>query len=205
MVKRIHALVLLLAAIALTAFMATSEGPAVEIGKAVPEFSLTDINGKTHKLSEYKGKIVVLEWTNPNCPFVQRVYREGIMTATQKKAAEKGAVWITINSTHPQHKDFETNEELAKIYKDWKAQYTAFLTDLEGTVGRMFDAKTTPHMFVINKDGKLAYAGAIDDDPRGSKTEKVNYVQAALDELTSGRSVSTATTKSYGCSMKYTP
>lgn len=200
MIKRISLLVLLVVTIA---SMALAGG--VEIGKPVPEFALTDIYGKTHKLSDYKGKIVILEWTNPNCPFVQRVYREGIMTATQKKAAEKGAVWITINSTHPKHKDFETNEELAKIYKEWKAQYTAFLTDLEGTVGRMFDAKTTPHMFVIDKDGKLVYAGAIDDDPRGSKTEKVNYVQVALDELTSGKPVSIATTKSYGCSMKYTP
>jgi peroxiredoxin len=185
------------------AFVAVASG--VEIGKPVPDFTLTDIFGKTHKLSDYKGKIVILEWTNPNCPFVQRVYREGIMTATQKKAAEKGAVWITINSTHPKHKDFETNEKQAKIYKEWNAQYTAFLADLEGTVGRMFDAKTTPHMFVMDKDGKLVYAGAIDDDPRGSKTEKINYVQVALDELTSGKTVSTATTKPYGCSMKYTP
>ncbi len=200
MMKRMSLVVLLVLAIAFVAFAS-----GVEIGKPVPEFTLTDIYGKTHKLSDYKGKIVILEWTNPNCPFVQRVYREGIMTATQKKAAEKGAVWITINSTHPKHKDFETNEKLATIYKEWNAQYTAFLTDLEGTVGRMFDAKTTPHMFVIDKDGKLVYAGAIDDDPRGSKTEKVNYVQVALDELTSGKPVSTATTKPYGCSMKYTP
>lgn len=200
MMKRRSLIAPLVFAIASMAFAG-----GVEIGKPVPEFTLTDIHGKTHKLSDYKGKIVILEWTNPNCPFVQRVYREGIMTATQKKAAEKGAVWITINSTHPKHKDFETNEELAKIYKEWKAQYTAFLTDLEGTVGRMFDAKTTPHMFVIDKDGKLVYAGAIDDDPRGSKAEKVNYVQVALDELSSGKPVSIATTKSYGCSMKYTP
>jgi peroxiredoxin len=203
MMKRLNVLLSLVPVAALMAFAA--EGPSVEIGKPVPDFTLTDITGKTHKLSDYKGKIVVLEWTNPNCPFVQRVYREGIMTATQKKAAEKGAIWLTINSTHPKHKDFETNDKLAKIYKEWKAQQTAFLTDPEGTVGRMFDAKTTPHMFVIDKDGKLVYAGAIDDDPRGSKTEKVNYVQVALDEIASGKPVSIATTKSYGCSMKYAP
>lgn len=196
-------MILLVVLVVATAVVALASG--VEIGKPVPDFTLTDIYGKTHKLSDYKGKIVVLEWTNPNCPFVQRVYREGIMTATQKKAAEKGAVWITINSTHPKHQDFETNEELAKIYSEWKAQQTAFLVDLEGTVGRMFDAKTTPHMFVINKGGTLVYNGAIDDDPRGNKKEKVNYVQAALDELTSGKSITTATTRPYGCSTKYTP
>ncbi len=198
-----HLLIALVAVVALMAF--TTVPASVEVGKLVPDFTLTDITGKTHKLSDYKGKIVILEWTNPNCPFVERVYREGIMTATQKKAADVGAVWITINSTHPKHQDFETNEELAKIYKEWKAQHTAFLADPEGTVGRMYDAKTTPHMFVIDKEGKLVYNGAIDDDPRGNKKEKVNYVQVALEELTSGKTVRTATTKPYGCSMKYAP
>ena len=197
---------LFIAPVAVIALMAFNTVPvSVEVGKPVPNFALTDITGKTHKLSDYKGKVIVLEWTNPNCPFVQRVYKQAIMTTTQKLAAEKGVVWLTINSTHPKHQDYETNESQAKIYKEWKAGFTALLTDPEGTVSRMFDAKTTPHMFIINKEGALVYAGAIDDDPLGNKTEKGNYVQVALAELFDGKPVSTATTRPYGCSMKYAP
>lgn len=188
--------------LALAGAVALFGGTPVEVGKAVPDFSLTDINGKVHKLSDYKGKIVVLEWTNPNCPFVQRVYRE-IMPGIQKEFTQKGIVWLAVNSTNPQHRDFETPESLKKRYTEWKAAFDALLLDPEGTVGRMFDAKTTPHMYVINKDGILVYAGAIDDDPRGSKSEKTNYVRAALESILQGKPVSITSTKPYGCTVKY--
>jgi peroxiredoxin len=174
----------------------------VEVGKSVPDFSLTDLDGKSVKLSDYAGKVVVLEWTNPNCPFVVRVYREGIMTGVQKKYGDK-VVWLTVNSTNPNHKDFETAEALKKKYAEWKASFASMLLDPEGKVGKLFDAKTTPHMYIIDKNGKLVYAGAIDDDPRGSKSEKVNYVDGALESLFGGKAIAPATTKSYGCTVKY--
>ncbi len=180
-----------------------SEDKKVEVGNVVPDFNLTDLNGKVVKLSDFKGKIVVLEWTNPNCPFVQRVYREKIMTAVQKEFTQKGVVWLVINSTNPKHRDYREPVELKKIYDEWGAVYTAYLMDPDGKVGKMFDAKTTPHMFVIGKDGKLLYSGAIDDDPRGEKKEKVNYVRNVLNEILSGKQVSISVTKPYGCSVKY--
>ncbi|CUS77679.1 Peroxiredoxin [Candidatus Kryptonium thompsonii] len=182
---------------------ASDDKNKVNVGDVVSDFALTDLNGKLVKLSDFKGKVVVLEWTNPNCPFVQRVYREKIMTSVQKEFTQKGVVWIIINSTNPKHRDYREPKELKKIYDEWSATYTAYLMDPDGKVGKMFDAKTTPHMFIINKDGKLVYAGAIDDDPRGEKKEKVNYVKNALDEILSGKPVSVSITKPYGCSVKY--
>jgi peroxiredoxin len=183
--------------------LTVSFGDKIEIGSVVPDFSLNDLNGKVVKLSDFKGKIVVLEWTNPNCPFVQRVYREKIMQSVQKEFTEKGIVWIIINSTNPKHRDYRDAKELEKIYKGWGAVYTAYLLDPDGKVGKLFDAKTTPHMFIINKDGKLVYNGAIDDDPRGEKKEKVNYVRNALNEILNGEPVSVQVSKPYGCSVKY--
>ncbi len=182
--------------------VALAGSPNVEVGKPVPDFSLSDIHGKTHKLSDYKGKIVVLEWTNPNCPFVERLYRE-IMPAVQKAFVEKGIVWLAVNSTSPKHKDFETAQALAKEYTEWKASFNTMLLDPDGKIGKMFDAKTTPHMYVIDKEGKLVYAGAIDDDPRGNKSEKTNYVRAALQSYLDGKPIAVTTTQPYGCTVKY--
>jgi len=176
----------------------------VEVGKAVPEFSLKAIDGKSYSISDFKGKVVVLEWTNPNCPYVQRVYKSGIMPGVQKKYNEK-VVWLTVNSTNPGHQDFETAEDLAKTYKDWNATFKTMLLDPDGNVGRMFDAKTTPHMYIIDKTGTLMYAGAIDDDPRGKNSEKVNYVDVALSSMFEGKAVATTNTRSYGCTIKYAP
>lgn len=195
---------LLVAAASLAVAMlgAFSMPPEVEIGKAVPEFSLSGIDGKTYSLTDLKGKVVVLEWTNPNCPFVQRVYKSGIMTGVQKKYADK-VVWLTVNSTHPDHQDHESSESLSKTYKNWDASFATMLLDPDGKVGKMFDARTTPHMFIIDKEGKLVFAGGIDDDPRGSKSEKINYVDQALTELLGGKAISTSTSRPYGCSVKY--
>ncbi len=189
--------------IAFSSLFALGENKKVEVGSVVGDFILKDLDGKVFKLSDLKGKIIVLEWTNPNCPFVQRVYKEKIMTSLQKEFAQKGVVWVIINSTNPKHRDYREANELKKIYSEWGATYTAYLLDPDGKVGKMFDAKTTPHMFVIDKDGKLVYAGAIDDDPRGEKKERVNYVRNALNELLAGKAISVPVTKPYGCSVKY--
>jgi len=202
MLKKTLIAVAVLAAIAI--FAAFSVAPEVEVGKAVPVFSLKGIDGNTYSIADLKGKVVVLEWTNPNCPYVQRVYKDGIMTGVQKKYADK-VVWLTVNSTNPKHGDFESAAGLASTYKDWNAAFATILLDPEGTVGKMFDAKTTPHMFVIDKDGKLVFAGGIDDDPRGNKSEKTNYVDQALSQLLEGKSVATTTSRPYGCSVKYAP
>ena len=173
----------------------------VEIGKPVPDFTLKGIDGKTYQLSQFKGKAVVLEWTNPNCPFVQRVYRE-IMPAIQKKYADR-VVWLTVNSTNPGHADFESAEDLKKTYDEWHATFASMLLHPDGKIGKMFDAKTTPHMFIIDKEGKLVYAGGVDDDPRGGKQDRINYVDVALTNLLGGKEIATTTTRSYGCSIKY--
>ncbi|MEX2117894.1 MAG: redoxin domain-containing protein [Bacteroidota bacterium] len=202
MMKKTLPAMVAIAAVAI--FAAFSVAPEVEVGKAVPAFSLKGIDGKTYSIADLKGKVVVLEWTNPNCPFVQRVYKSGIMTGVQKKYADK-VVWLTVNSTHPEHSDHETADALAKTYKEWNAAFATMLLDPDGKVGQMFDAKTTPHMFVIDKEGKLVYDGGIDDDARGSKSEKTNFVDQALTSLLEGKSIATSISKPYGCSVKYSP
>jgi len=196
--KLVAAIIGAVALFILAAFAVSSE---VEVGKAVPDFTLNGIDGKAYQLSQFKGKVVVLEWTNPNCPFVQRVYGE-LLPSIQKKYAEK-VVWLTVNSTNPGHADFESAEDLKKTYDNWHAVFTAMLLDPDGKVGKMFDAKTTPHIFIIDKDRKLVYAGGLDDDPRGRKQDRINYVDAALTSLLAGKDIAAATTQPYGCSIKY--
>ena len=176
------------------------------VGKPAPDFSLTGGDGKTHSLSEYKGKIVVLEWTNPGCPFVQRWYNTGSMLKLQKRAIDEGVVWLRINSGAPGKQGQQSVAEIAAYDQEKKVAATASLLDPEGKVGRAYGARTTPHMFVIDPKGTLAYAGGIDDkpsvDPSVSPAAE-NYVTAALDELRAGKPVATPSTASYGCSVKY--
>jgi peroxiredoxin len=179
---------------------AQDQPPAV--GSPAPDFQLTGLDGNTHRFSDYMDKIVILEWTNPGCPVVQRHYRDGLMPALQKECLAKGAVWLVINSTHPGHANFRTAEDLKKIYSDWKATFTAFLMDPNGTAGKALGAKTTPHLFIIDNRGKLAYNGAVDDDPQGTRPDRVNYVKLALESLLKGEPVATTATKPYGCSVK---
>jgi hypothetical protein len=134
---------------------------------------------------------------------VQRHYKDGLMPAVQKEITAKGIVWLTINSTNPNHRDFKTPETLKQIYTEWNAAFIVLLLDPDGKAGKSFGAKTTPHLFVIDKDGKLAYNGAIDDDPQGDKETRTNYVRLAVDSLLKGEPIATTTTKSYGCSVKY--
>jgi peroxiredoxin len=186
-----------LAALAFMPAVLAAQEQAQFIGSLTPDFQLNGISGTPYKLSDYRGKIVVLEWTNPGCPVVQRHYRDGLMPALQKECTDKGVVWLTINSTNPNHQNYQTPEALKSIYADWKAAFTALLMDPDGKAGKALGAKTTPHMFVIDKEGKLAYNGAVDDETR------TNYVKLAVDSLLKGEPVATTATKPYGCSVKY--
>lgn len=171
---------------------------AVTVGAPAPTFSLEDQDGKKVSLSDFAGKIVVLEWINPDCPFVKRHYDAKTMTTTAEKYKGKDVVWLAVNTTSYMGKD---------KYKEWIKTHNIsypILDDHEGLVGNMYGAKTTPHMYIVGKDGKLAYQGSIDDDPGGDKgKETINFVDQALAELTAGKSVSQPQTKPYGCSVKY--
>jgi hypothetical protein len=192
---------------ALFAALSIGQAATAEVGKAAPDFTLTDINGTKHSLSDFKGKTVVLEWVNQECPFVIKHYdKSGNIPKTQKAAAADGVVWLQINSGHPGAQgDFDP----AKV-ADWQkrngATATAYFRDQEGKVGKLYDARTTPHMYVIDGGGTLVYAGGI-DSIRSSKVEDIakatNYVTAALADMKSGRPVGTKTSQPYGCSVKY--
>ncbi len=180
-----------------------AETPA--IGDTAPGFTLNCWGGNPHSLSDYEGKIIVMEWTNPNCPYVQRVYKDGLIPELQQKFTENDVIWLTINSTNPAHNDYETPEKLREIFGEWNADNTHFLMDPEGKVGKMYGAKTTPHIIIIGTDGKLAYNGGLDDDPRGQKikAERTHYAELALNALLDGKEIEIAVTKPYGCSIKY--
>ena len=176
------------------------------VGSPAPDFSAPDAKGKTHSLKDYKGKYVVLEWFNADCPFVKKHYGPGNMQKLQQEATSKGAVWLTVNSSAPGTEGHLTAESAAKTMAELKMNSSALLLDPDGKVGKSYGAKNTPHMFVINPEGKLIYQGAIDSKP-SPKSEDIasstNYVQVALDEAMSGKPVSNASTKPYGCSVKY--
>jgi peroxiredoxin len=181
---------------------AAGENPPA-IGDKAPDFAIKCTGGGTHSLADYKGKIVVLEWTNPGCPVVVRHYKDGLMQATQKAAKEKGVVWLAINSTNPEHRDYREPQALKEIFSEWNTAYSALLMDADGKTGKAYDAKTTPHMYIIDAEGKLVYNGAIDNDTGGKNPERINHVLAALDELLAGNPVTVSTTKPYGCTVKY--
>ncbi len=176
------------------------------VGSAAPDFSLPDAKGGTHSLSQYKGKYVVLEWFNPECPFVKKHYGGGNMQKLQDQYTNKGVVWLTIDSNAPGTEGSITPEQAQKISESWKTHQTALLLDPEGKAGRAFGAKNTPHMVIINPEGKIAYEGAIDSKASPNPADipsSTNYVKAALDESLAGKSVTTPQTKPYGCSVKY--
>ncbi len=186
---------------------APSESNSSElVGKPAPDFSLPDAGGKTKKLSDYKGKIVVLEWFNHGCPFVKKHYNSGNMQKLQDTYEKKGVVWLSICSSAEGKQGYASGEEHAKVFKDKNSKPTAILLDSDGTVGKAYDAKATPSMYVIDKKGVLVYAGAIDDKNGTDQAEikdAKNYVSSALDEVLKEKAVSTASTKAYGCSVKY--
>jgi hypothetical protein len=185
---------------------ATLAFAAVEPGAAAPDFSLRDVAGKERKLSEFKGKTVVLEWTNPNCPFVKKHYGSNNMQQLQSAAGAKGVVWLTVNSTSKSHPDYMEPAALAKWQSEGKASPTAHLVDTDGKVGQLYGAKTTPHMWVIDPTGKVAFAGGIDDKRSANPADIAgarNHVKLALDEMGAGKPVSVASAQPYGCTVKY--
>lgn len=172
-----------------------------KIGEKAPAFTLTDAKGKEHKLEDYKGKIVVMQWINPDCPVCRRVVTSGLvaeMKTELKKINEKEIVYIAINSTHYQAADVG-----AEYFKKHELKANAILNDMDGKVGKMYGAKTTPHMFVIDKEGVLRYEGAFDNDGRGRNANRTNYVVAAVQAIEAGETVAPERTKAYGCSVKY--
>jgi peroxiredoxin len=193
----------LLTIAASTALLAV-DSPAV--GTNAPDFSLTDSKGKMQSVSQYKGKYVVLEWFNPECPFVKKHYGSGNMQKLQEQFTGKGVVWLTIDSSAPGLEGNLTADQANAKMIEWKTKQTALVLDPDGKAGRSYGAKNTPHMFVINPEGKIVYEGAIDSKATPNPadiTSATNYVKVALEESLSGKTVSNANTKPYGCSVKY--
>jgi hypothetical protein len=198
----------LVAGAALWIDRATAIGPtaATKPGLPAPAFSAPDISGRTVSLGDYAGKIVILEWTNDGCPFVGKHYDSGNMQALQRRYTGEGAVWLTIASSAPGEEGYVTPAEARADLARWRAVPSDFLLDPNGLVGRLYDARATPHMVVIGRNGRIAYMGAIDDTPSTRladvKTAN-NYLVAALDEIAAGKPVTVAATQAYGCSIKY--
>jgi peroxiredoxin len=178
---------------------------AVEVGKPAPDFTGTDINGKTIKLSDYKGKIVVIESYNSDCPFCMNHYKTGAMQELQKVLEAKGVVWLMVDSVNMKNFSYRTPEQARKESADLKIAATAWIDDNSGTIGHLYDMKTTPHTFVVAADGTLVYDGAIDNRPApyGDPRTAKNYVSAAVDELLAGKPVTVSQTKPYGCGVHY--
>ena len=196
---------LLAGAASLAGLLAVHAAPIV--GQAAPDFSLTDLNGQKQSLSAYKGRIVVLEWTNPECPFVRKHYQgSGNMPATQKVAEAEGVVWLSINSGYPGSEGDFAPAAVIAWQKKTGATPTAYCRDQDGKVGRLYDARHTPTLFVVNPAGTLVYAGGIDDINSANPSDiarATNYVKAALADLKAGQPVAKATTRAYGCAVKY--
>lgn len=192
--------------LSLSLALAAGAALAAVAGSPAPDFAINDTSGKSVKLSDHKGKFVVLEWTNPDCPFVQAQYGADAMQALQKEWGAKDIVWLTINSTNQSNGEYKSAAQMNAWVKDRGAAPKAVLLDGTSATGRAYAAKTTPHMFVIDPAGKILYNGAIDDKRSARESDRKtanNYVRAALNEATSGKPVSVASTTPYGCSIKY--
>jgi peroxiredoxin len=196
------------ACLAAAAVVCLPAAGAATVGQPAPGFTLPDAAGKPVALADFRGRHVVLEWVNPGCPFVVKHYGSGNLPATQKAATERGVVWLTINSTARDHADFRAPVEMAGWMKQHQAAASATLMDTDGKVGRAYGARTTPHMYVIDPQGTLVYAGAIDSRPTANPADirtATNHVNQALAETLAGRPVTVARTQPYGCSIKYAP
>lgn len=203
MKKHLHSLFCLFALA--SGLMLTAQAAPV-IGQPAPAFTLNDSTGKSHQLADFKGKTVVLEWTNYDCPFVMKHYSGGAMQKLQAEFTAKGVIWLSICSSAPGKQGNFDSATIEKRRLESKAVPTAYLIDADGKVGKAYEAKTTPHMFVINPEGKLIYMGAIDSIKSVDSADvakATNYVSQALNEALSGKPVSVAETKSYGCGVKY--
>lgn len=190
----------------ITAFFVSPALAMVEVGQAAPDFIAVDINENEQTLSQYKDKIVVLEWNNPGCPFVVKHYESKNMQNLQQYATTNDVVWLTINSSAPGKQGNMSTEEAQSLFKEQGLYSTAYILDQDGTIGKLYGASTTPHMFVIDPMGNIAYAGAIDDKPTFDQADiegANNYVKMAVDSLLAREEIETASTEAYGCSVKY--
>jgi peroxiredoxin len=188
------------------AFGAPAALAAATVGQPAPAFSAVDTSGKTVSLADFKGRHVVLEWVNPGCPYVRKHYGSANMQGTQQDAVARGVVWLAVNSTASDSGDYMTPAAMAQWMQEQKAAATATLMDSDGKVGRAYGARTTPHMYVVDPAGTLVYACAIDSKPTANPADistATNHVKAALAESLDGKPVSTAATRAYGCSVKY--
>jgi len=179
---------------------------AQRVGEPAPDFRATDSNGQIHKLSEYRGKFVVLEWHNNGCPYTRKHYESGNMQGLQREWTGRGVIWFTVISSAPGQQGYVTAQQENDYLKQMNASPTAALLDPQGDIGRLYAAKTTPHMFIINPSGVLIYDGAIDSKAttdQGDIASATNYVSQALSEAMAGKPVSTPTSRPYGCSVKY--
>ena len=189
----------------LLSVLVVSSAWAVPTGSMAPDFKLPAVDGSSVSLSELKGKVVVLEWFNASCPFVKKHYNKNDMQALQKKWTDQGVVWLTIDSTNKEHPSFQNVAKLKQTVAEKQIAASSLLADSSGEVGKLYEATTTPHMFLIDSEGKIAYQGAIDDNPDAFADPKKskNFVDLALSEVVAGKKVSKAETKAYGCSVKY--
>jgi glutathione peroxidase-family protein len=197
----------ILSILLLNIFLLTSAfAQEAKIDEKAPDFRLKDSNGAEHSLSDFAGKVVVLEWINYDCPFVKKHYDSKNMQSLQENYTKQGVIWLAICSSAEGKQGNFSNDEINKRSKEHDAKFTAYLIDEDGKVGKMYGAKTTPNMYVINSDGVLVYAGAIDDikstDVNDVK-KATNFVAKALDEVLAGKNVTTKSTTPYGCSVKY--
>jgi peroxiredoxin len=179
---------------------------AAEVGKPADSFTLSDTKGKSHSLADFKGKYVVLEWYNSECPFVKKHYDSNNMQKLQKDYTDKGVVWLSINSSAEGKQGHFSPEEFNKLIKEKKSAPTALLLDHDGKVGKLYGAKTTPHIYIINPEGSVIYQGAIDSKSSADQADiasSENYVKTTLDAAMAGKKVETTSTKPYGCSVKY--
>ena len=208
---KLIAAVTLLVALAATALLAVDRAAAVwaaavKPGAPAPAFTAPDISGRMVNLGQYAGQIVILEWTNDGCPFVQKHYDSANMQTLQRRYTREGNIWLTIASSAPGEEGYVTPSAAQADLARWQAAPTDYLLDPDGMVGHLYDARATPHMVVIDRGGRIAYMGAIDDTPSTRladvKTAK-NYLVAALDEIAAGKPVTVASTRAYGCSIKY--
>lgn len=190
----------------ITVLYACGSGAALRVGEPAPGFEGVDTGGNVHRLADYRGKTVVLEWTNHDCPYVRKHYGAGNMQAQQREAAAQGVVWLSIISSAPGKQGHVSPEEAGELTRTRKAAPLAVILDSEGRIGRAYHARTTPHMFIIDATGVLVYMGGMDSISTASPDDipqATQYVRAALQELAAGKPVSTPVTRPYGCSVKY--
>ncbi|MGS2723656.1 redoxin domain-containing protein [Porticoccus sp. GXU_MW_L64] len=195
---------LFLAALAFSLPVLAAAAP--KVGSPAPDFELVNQSGETVSLSDYRGKTVVLEWTNHQCPYVVKHYGSGNMQALQKKHTDNGVVWLSIVSSAPGKQGYVTAEQAASIGEQQQVHRSHLLMDSDGTVGKQYAAKTTPHMYVVDKQGVLQYMGAIDSDPSPDPAaikNAINYVDVVVPQVMAGKAASYTTTRPYGCSVKY--